>query len=149
MYSYPLPSSLSEEPDVSRLGRMAVLAAGILLAGCAASDSGGPAAREPSWPAEDASAWEWLFTTQQNGDAKATFLISPVVSLRDGTLIRLATLTFVGETGLCYAELLLDDTERFGGGSGSRLVFASPRPGLTWGEVAEDEDVVIDIRIDG
>jgi hypothetical protein len=133
---------------MSRLGPLLALALGFLMAGCTTSERTGVTAREASWPDEDAlSGGNWLFAVEQDGDAKAMLAVSDVVALRDGTLVRMTALTLVGEWGMSLGMHHLDESERIGGGSGSKSVYASPRPGLTWGEVDDDEDVVIEIRI--
>ena len=88
--------------------------------------------------------------TEQQG-VVLNFVLFPAMRMQNGLLVRCSALAIVERDSplpgsMMFGEDFLDSTDPSSGLSHGIEVAVRPRAGLTWGDVADDEDVVLDVE---
>ena len=130
------------------MGRLLLLCLALLAGSCAGTDRVIQA--DGRWPGEKDPGSQYVQASVFDDRATVTFEMMPAMAFQDGTLVRSYVMAVepTESAAHCFWDIgvvLMDAAESFGGGVGSLYVSASPRAGLTWREVGDEEDVVITV----
>lgn len=132
------------------MGRLLLACFTLLASSCAGTDRG--LQPDGRWPDQDDPGSQYVSASVFADDATVSFEMFPVMSLRDGTLVRCYCMPVesTATPSQCFTDfgvVRMESTESFGGGVGRLAVRAAPRAGLTWGDVGDEGDLVIDVML--